>query len=501
MYAARAAAKRLRQTLGSQKQPLASAKGSEQLKNEQKSVSDEESEESSSEDNEEEESDADAEEPSDDEISIPEPELSDDDDQDNLSSASASDLATSSATTAARQSRSEASTSVNKQETREQQADRTAFIGNVPLATALQRPARKTFTRFLEAKLSELAKPEGSASHQIESIRFRSLPLDVTGSKDSPAVPNDNHASKRGQQWKAQGYKKRKPDATTEEQDIASTDPSKVFLTTNQKRKVAYITGGQGKAKEGATEAQKDGGSCSAYVVLKSPESLSSFVAAVDGSVFEGRTLRSDLASRKGVEKSEEKRTVFAGGIDVHESEENLRSWVEKLLEEAKGQSEDNGKWVQRVRIIRDPATGLGKGIAYVLLKVCLRSFKAHPHSLNFMTEQDSDCVDELLSLDKPKLKLSKRKVRFERCKTTKMEAMKKAGVKEKKPKANDKKPSQKQGSGKDAAHTSKSRERVTKTTPVKAMSKAEKEAYGKKLASLSKVRCSQYIHRPDYTS
>lgn len=339
-------------------------------------------------------------------LEVPVPELSEDDDDESngeddqvdeqLSSASMSDMAPSTETAVSHspEPRPQPSTS-SKEQTREQQADRTIFVGNVPLATALERPARKLFTRFLQAQLLALPKPPSDAhtepsSYKVESLRFRSLPLDVTGSKDkgsagasaAPLTSTNNHATKRGQQWKAQGYKKRRPGVDAEDVDAAaaaSAASGKVFLTTEQKRKVAYITGGQGKAKEGASEAERGGGSCSTYVVLNAPEPVEALVAALDGASFEGRTLRADLASRKksgasggsAVDRKEEKRTVFVGGVDVHESEEALRAWVESLLVEAKGPTVE-GKWVQRVRMIRDAATGLGKGFAYLLLQVSL---------------------------------------------------------------------------------------------------------------------------------
>lgn len=103
--------------------------------------------------------------------------------------------------------------------------------------------------------------------------------------------------------------------------------------------------------------------------------------------------------------------------------------------------------------------------------------------------------------MDKSKLKLSKRKLRFERCKTNKLEAMKKAGVaapasrnaKSDKRRQNK---GQKKASPQSQDSTSKRRGSTT-TAPVKVLSQAEKKAYGDKLASLSKVRYLQFVEHP----
>ena len=74
----------------------------------------------------------------------------------------------------------------------------------------------------------------------------------------------------------------------------------------------------------------------------------------------------------------EDRRTCFIGGLDFAESEEKLRTWVETTLTKERGEPDADDeletRWVERVRIVRDKATGLGKGFAYVLLKVCALS-------------------------------------------------------------------------------------------------------------------------------
>lgn len=258
------------------------------------------------------------------------------------------------------------------------QSPRTVFVGNVPLASALTRPARKAFKRFIQQQLHDLPHESNTDpdARKIESYRFRSLPLDVSGAKDTNELATNAHSNQRGQQWRSQGFRKRKAGTVEDEEFDAAAKQSKVFLSAQQKRKVAYITGGQGKSKEGAQEAEKGGGSCSAYIVLANPHLVQPLAAALDGASFDGRTLRSDTVDaekKQNMDKSEERRTLFIGGLPYSESEEGVRTFVEQLLaNSAKGSSQSPAmsSWVKRVRMVRDPATGAGKGIAYVLLHV-----------------------------------------------------------------------------------------------------------------------------------
>lgn len=88
-------------------------------------------------------------------------------------------------------------------------------------------------------------------------------------------------------------------------------------------------------------------------------------------------------------------RTVFVGNLDFEASEEELRAFFEALLREERGDppvstapsDEDLGstvarpaEWVRSIRIVRDRATQMGKGFAYV----------------RFI---DTACVDEVLAI------------------------------------------------------------------------------------------------------
>ena len=170
-------------------------------------------------------------------------------------------------------------------------------------------------------------------------------------------------------------------------------------LTDGQKRRVAFIRGELNEGKK----------ACNAYIVIEDlpasspiamPELIKLIVEAIDGSVFETFTLRADhvrprssastLAAAQTLAKPntslidpqvggasytvpplEARRTLFVGGMDFAESEENVRAATEAILVKERGVCPEKG-WVERVRIIRDASTGLGKGFGYILFKVSL---------------------------------------------------------------------------------------------------------------------------------
>lgn len=169
-------------------------------------------------------------------------------------------------------------------------------------------------------------------------------------------------------------------------------------LTDAQKRKVALIRGELNDGKK----------ACNAYLVIAAlPESLDAravvraVVEAANNSVFEGFTIHADyvrprsaaalLAAAQMAAKPNEnltdvprnsdgfqvapadaRRTVFIGGLDFAESEENVRAAVEACLVRERGELPADERYVQNVRVVRDPSSGLGKGFCYVLLQVRL---------------------------------------------------------------------------------------------------------------------------------
>lgn len=267
----------------------------------------------------------------------------------------------------------EASTKKNKkprtpEEERERNA-RTLFIGNVPAACATSRPLKKALIRHLTASDAVLASLPDDVRVKCESIRFRSLAFSSTifGRSEKDVVPADlSHAKKRARMWK---------DAATPDEVEQADRTVKKGLSDKQKRKAAAI-------KQELNENKKN---CNAYLVLAvtpadaTAETVDAVVRATHNTPFEGFTLRVDWAastgtattsksSDRGLTSEEARRTIFLGGLDFAETEENVRTAVQAAL--ARHLSDEKTTFVDDVRIVRDPATGLGKGFAYVRFTV-----------------------------------------------------------------------------------------------------------------------------------
>lgn len=261
--------------------------------------------------------------------------------------------------------------------------------------------------------------PSNCPPLKANSIRFRSLAFastvfgrkaDTTDANGEPIEPG-GRGRKRARDWRESegtdergvrgGFRhKEAPAAPVVEKE------KKGALTDGQKRRVAFIRGELNEGKK----------ACNAYLVLDAfPASfttlsikdlLVALVSATDGSVFESFTLRADhvrprssaattaaaqLAnpSKASMNSSlippssgpsytvppvEARRTLFMGGLDFAESEESVREATEKMLVLQRGEC-SAGNWVERVRIVRDASTGLGKGFGYVLMRVSFPSF------------------------------------------------------------------------------------------------------------------------------
>jgi len=183
-----------------------------------------------------------------------------------------------------------------------------------------------------------------------------------------------------------------------EEEPKASTSKSGA-LTDAQKRRVAFIRG----------ELNEHKAACNAYLViegfseeidgLEMSDVIRLLVEHTNNSVFDGFTLRADLVRPRSaaavlaaaqmaakpnpnlidvpksnesaayqISATEARRTLFIGGLDFAETEENVRKATEAVLVRERG--EIKGRYIENVRIVRDASTGLGKGFCYVLLTV-----------------------------------------------------------------------------------------------------------------------------------
>ncbi|KAF8600385.1 hypothetical protein BDV93DRAFT_525418 [Ceratobasidium sp. AG-I] len=363
-------------------------------------------------------------------------------------------------------------------ETPEQRDARTIFIGNLP-ASAANNVARKALHKHILSCLQtahpDLPKPK------IESSRFRSvafktptskLPSDAlsTPSKStSTATPkptttttSTDHNRSRAADWRAA----QDPDGS-----------HKIFQTPAQKKKTAFITGAlHDSAASSATayvvfahpvpvEGSEPG--------WDPVEVAARAVKACNGTMFKERVLRVDRVRAKGTsggvgveeemdEKADPRTMVFVGNLDFEIHDDALRDLFEKLVEkergtaagqgekegeksdeeesdeededededkaedEAESQVEEDGddseagdaepvesttpktpsarvlpskRWVKSVRIIRDKDTQLGKGFGYVQF-------------------YDRTSADEILAMEPGTIKLAKRKLRIQRCKT-----------------------------------------------------------------------------------
>ncbi|GAA5836127.1 hypothetical protein JCM3766R1_001972 [Sporobolomyces carnicolor] len=331
---------------------------------------------------------------------------------------------------------------------------RTIFIGNVPSECSTSNSRKKALVRHVLQNPALLAAlPANCPPLKLDSIRFRSIAFasKVFGRKANAAggegegnsADAGGRGRKRAKEWRENegsdqrgvrgGYKAR------EEEPQPSTSKSGA-LTDAQKRRVAFIRG----------ELNEHKAACNSYLVIQDfatpvegvemSEVIQLLVENTNNSVFDGFTLRADhvrprsaaavlaaaqMAAKPNpnlidVPKSadaamyqitavEARRTLFVGGLDFAETEENVRKATEAVLVRERG--EIKGHYVENVRIVRDASTGLGKGFCYVLLA-------------------DEQCVDELLALPPGKnLKISKRKVRLERCKTSAAAARSKASA------------------------------------------------------------------------
>jgi len=274
---------------------------------------------------------------------------------------------------------------------------------------------------LLEHLLNPLKEEAALGTHsRIESIRYRGIPL-ATPIGTEPAKPQ--HGAQRSKAWKeAQAGSRPSFDDVTGgsagrrgakplESSETSAPPVK-FLTGGQKRMIGYVTG----------DLHPEAKSCLAYVVIAPPPpgdpspgssaltgaELAKLIATkADGTSFMERVIRCDIASQPPTKNSsnssysidlkEQRRTLFIGGLDFVEEEDSIRKAVEsRLMEEKKGLPDGAPTWVERVRVVRDKATSLTKGFAYVLLRT-------------------QDAVEEMLALPEGSFKIGKRKVRLQK--------------------------------------------------------------------------------------
>lgn len=234
-----------------------------------------------------------------------------------------------------------------------EKSNRTVFLGNVSSKTIKSHSAKRTLTKHLESFFSTL--PESTLPHKVDSIRFRSTAF-AGGAK----IP------------------KRASFARREVMD--ETTPS-----TN------------------------------AYVVYSTIQAARKAPAALNGTVVLDRHLRVDSIAHPS--PTDHKRCVFVGNLDFVDQttdpdeqakqkknsqpadvEEGLWRTFNQHTGKSRADKNTRGN-VESVRVIRDAATRVGKGFAYVQF-------------------YDQNCVEEAILLDGKKFPpLLPRKLRVARAK------------------------------------------------------------------------------------
>ncbi|KAG9119671.1 hypothetical protein FRC07_005189 [Ceratobasidium sp. 392] len=352
-------------------------------------------------------------------------------------------------------------------ETPEQRDARTIFVGNLP-ASAANNSARKALQKHILNHLTS-AYPDAPRP-TIESSRFRSIAFKTPTSKLPSDVLSDPKSSKSSKPKTTSEHNRTRAAEWRVAQDTEGGNSHKTFQTPAQKKKTAFITGA---LHDSASS------SASAYVVVAYPPPVEGqeppwdpkevavrAVKACNRTLFMDRMLRVDRVRAKGAatstdgvervdEKADPRTMVFVGNLDFEVHEDAVRELFEKLVQKERGKTEqetagedgeesdeeesrsigedtaseqDEGeeseqesegelsesikpgsssnpaaplghRWVKSVRIIRDKDTQLGKGFAYVQF-------------------YDRASADEILVMELGTIKLAKRKLRIQRCKT-----------------------------------------------------------------------------------
>lgn len=215
---------------------------------------------------------------------------------------------------------------------------RTVFLGNVSNTAITSKSDKKVLLAHLSSFLSTL--PKSNTLHKIESVRFRSTA----------------YSTEKGVPRRAAYAHKETMDSTT--------------LSTN------------------------------AYVVYSTPIAAQKAPGALNGTVVLGRHLRVDSVAHPAA--IDNKRCVFVGNLDFvgQEKDENDDEETPKKKKKSPPADVEEGLWrtfnantgvaakknagggnVESVRVVRDQATRVGKGFAYVQF-------------------HDENCVEAALLLD-----------------------------------------------------------------------------------------------------
>lgn len=213
------------------------------------------------------------------------------------------------------------SVSGNAKASEVEKSSRTVFLGNVSTEAIKSKTAKKTLLRHLASHLSSL--PESSGPHKVQSIRFRSVPFASGGE-----LPKRASFARR--------------------EILDDTTPS-----TN------------------------------AYAVYTTIQGARKAPSALNGTVVLDRHIRVDSIAHPA--EIDNKRCVFVGNLDFVDQEgitedhngkkkkarasADIEEGLWRIFNQNTGDTKDKKtikKNVEFVRVIRDRATRVGKGFAYV---------------------------------------------------------------------------------------------------------------------------------------
>ncbi|ORY14563.1 hypothetical protein BCR34DRAFT_560225 [Clohesyomyces aquaticus] len=189
-----------------------------------------------------------------------------------------------------------------------EKATRTVFLGNVSSLAITSKSDKKTLLRHLASFIPDLA--DHDPPHKVESLRFRSTAF-------SSALPK-----------KAAFAKQEIMDATTK--------------------------------------------STNAYAVYTTQLATREAVRLLNGSIVLDRHLRVDSIAHPM--QQDHRRCVFVGNLGFVDDESNMNSEDGEKKKSKPPSDVEEGLWVhfskagkvESVRVVRDPQTRVGKGIAYV---------------------------------------------------------------------------------------------------------------------------------------
>lgn len=208
------------------------------------------------------------------------------------------------------------SIAANPAETELEKANRTVFVGNVSAEAITSRKAKKALLKHMSSVLDK----EASPTQKVESIRFRST----------------------------------------------------AFATAKMPKRAAYITQ---EIMESTTK------STNAYVVYSTPAAARVAATKLNGTIVLDRHIRVDSVAHPAA--VDHRRCVFIGNLGMVDDEtvitkntdEEGNEVTEKRKRHKIPMDVEEGLWrvfgkeagkVESVRVVRDPVTRVGQGIAYV---------------------------------------------------------------------------------------------------------------------------------------